>query len=93
MSNDSHELTDQERAALAKLLEINASHALQHFTDLAATWGLGGVQHQLEQLLAGLGEADRPATAVALVQALREYLHQFGPAGVVGQSDTYREHP
>ena len=93
MTNDSHELTDQERAALAKLLELNATHATQHFTDLAATWGLGGMQHQLEQLLAGLGEADRPATAVALVEALQGYLHEFGPAGVVGQSDTYREHP
>ena len=93
MSSDAHELTDQERAGLAKLLELNASHATQHFTDLAATWGLGGVQHQLEQLLAGLGEADRPKTAVALAGALRGYLDEFGPSGVVGQSDTYREHP
>jgi hypothetical protein len=93
MSNESHELTDQERAALAKLLEMNATQSTQHFTDLAATWGLGGVQHQLEQLVGGLREADRPAAAVALVGALADYLHQFGPAGVVGQSDTYREHP
>jgi len=93
MSNESHELTDQERAALAKLLEMNATQSTQHFTDLAATWGLGGVQHQLEQLVAGLREADRPPAAVALVSALADYLHQFGPTGVVGQSDTYREHP
>jgi hypothetical protein len=93
MSNESHELTEQERSALAKLLQMNATHSTQHFTDLAATWGLGGVQHQLEQLLGGLREADRPPAAVALVKALTEFLHDFGPAGVVGQSDTYREHP
>lgn len=93
MSNESHELTDQERAALAKLLEINATQATQHFTDLAATWGLGGVQHQLDELLAGLPEHDRPAPAVALAGALTDYLHSFGPAGVVGHSDTYRDHP
>lgn len=93
MSNEPHELTDQERAALAKLLEMNATQATQHFTDLAATWGLGGVQHQLEELVAGLREADRPPAAVALVTALADYLQQFGPAGVVGQADTFREHP
>ena len=93
MSNESHELTDQERAALAKLLEMNATQSTAHFTDLAATWGLGGVQHQLEELLGGLREADRPAPAVALVAALADYLHAFGPAGVVGQADTFREHP
>lgn len=93
MSNEPHELTDQERAALAKLLEMNATQSTQHFTDFAATWGLGGMQHQLEQLVAGLREADRPPAAVALVGALADYLHQFGPAGVVGQSDTYREQP
>jgi hypothetical protein len=93
MSNESHELTDQERAALAKLLEMNATQSTQHFTDLAATWGLGGVHHQLEELLGGLREQDRPAPAVALVGALADYLQSFGPAGVVGQSDTYREHP
>lgn len=93
MSNESHELTNQERAALAKLLEMNATQSTQHFTDLAATWGLGGVLHQLEELVAGLREADRPPAAVALATALTDYLHQFGPAGVVGQSDTYREHP
>lgn len=93
MSNESHELTDQERAALGKLLQMNTTQSTQHFTDLAATWGLGGVQHQLEQLLGGLREADRPPAAVALLSALADYLHDFGPAGVVGQSDTYREHP
>lgn len=93
MSNESHELTDEERVALAKLLEMNAAQSTQHFTDLAATWGLGGVQHRLEELLAGLQEANRPAAAVALAGALSDYLHSFGPAGVVGQSDTYREHP
>ena len=92
MSNDEQELTDQERAALAKLLEMNATQSTQHFTDLAATWGLGGVQHELEQLLGGLREPDRPPAAVALVSALADYLQQFGPAGVVGQADTYREH-
>lgn len=93
MSNDPHELTDQERAALAKLLEMNVQQSTQHFTDLAATWGLGGLHHQLEELLGGLPEADRPPAAAALVEALGTYLQQFGPAGVVGRSDTYREHP
>ena len=93
MTQDPNDLTDQERAGLAKLLQMHASQATQHFTDLAATWGLGGVQHQLEELLAGLREADRPAAALELVRALAGYLHDFGPAGVVGQSDTFRDHP
>ncbi len=89
---DHHALTEEEKAALAKLLQINAAQSTQHFLDLAATWGLGGIKHRLEELLAGLREPDRPAAAVELVRALASYLDHFGPSGVVGQSDTYRDH-
>ena len=92
MTQNPDDLTESERAALAKLLHIHATQATQHFTDLAATWGLGGVQHQLEEMLSGLLEADRPPAAVELVRALAAYLDEFGPAGVVGKADTYRDH-
>ncbi len=92
MTDHRNELTAEEVEALGKLLAQNASHAAQHFTDLAATWGLGGLHHELEELLKGLKEEDRPAVAIALGTALADYLGEFGPKGIVGQSDTYRDH-
>ena len=77
---------------LNKLFDHNASHAQQRFTDMAATWGLGGIHNQLDELLQGLRPADRPEVAVALAEALGAYVDQFGPDGIVGQSDTFRDH-
>lgn len=85
-------MTAEEAEGMKKLLALNASHAGQRFTDLAATWGLGGLRHQLEELTEGLAEKDRPQVATGLVAAIDAYLDEFGPTGVVGQSDTYRDH-
>ncbi|MET3806166.1 hypothetical protein ABIB25_003175 [Nakamurella sp. UYEF19] len=92
MTQEPPSMTPEEIEAMKKLLSINASHAAQRFTDLAATWGLGGLRHQLDELVEGLVEHDRPEVATNLVAAIDAYLEEFGPKGVVGQSDTYRDH-
>jgi hypothetical protein len=46
----------------------------------------------LDDLLKGLREGDRPEAAVVLDRALTAYLNDYGPEGVVGQADTYRDH-
>jgi hypothetical protein len=85
-------LSADDAENLAKLFDHNASHAPQRFTDMAATWGLGGIHNQLDELLHGLRPADRPKTAVNLADALGAYVDEFGPGGIVGQSDTFRDH-
>ena len=87
-----HDMSDAEIEGLKKLLELNATQARQHFTDLAATWGVGGLSQQLDGLLEGLQEQDRPEVAERLAAALKTYLAEFGPEGVVGTADTYRDH-
>jgi hypothetical protein len=89
---DPTQLSADDAANLAKLFEHNAAHAQQRFTDMAATWGLGGIHHQLDELLQGLRPADRPPVAVDLATALGRYVDTFGPDGIVGQSDTFRDH-
>lgn len=92
MTEHSPELTADDIENLGKLFDLNATHSQQKLTDLTATWGLGGLERQLHELLGGLREADRPAVAVRLESALSAYVAQFGPDGIVGQSDTYRDH-
>ena len=92
MSDSPKDMTAEQIEGLKKILELNAEHAAQRFTDLAAEWGLGGIRHQLDELLAGLRDEDRPAVATGLAVALGAYLDQFGPTGVVGQADTFRDH-
>ena len=90
--SDKPELSAEDIENLNKLLDLNASRSTQKLTDLAASWGLGGVHSELAELLGGLREADRPASAVSLSQAIAGYLEEFGPRGVVGTADTYRDH-
>lgn len=92
MIDSPQDMTPEQVEGLKKILDLNSEHAAQRFTDLAAEWGLGGIRHQLDELLAGLGEADRPPVATDLAAALGAYLHRFGPTGVVGQADTFRDH-
>lgn len=77
---------------LNKLFDLNAAHARQRFADLAVNWGLGGLHNELTELLKGLRAGDRPEVAVELGSALVAYLDEFGPEGVVGQAETYRDH-
>ncbi len=90
--SDEPELSAEDIENLNKLLDLNASRSTQKLTDLAASWGLGGVHSELAELLGGLREADRPASAVSLSEAIARYLEEFGPRGVVGTADTYRDH-
>jgi len=92
MSEQPPDLTPADAENLARLLDHNATQAQQRFTDIAATWGLGGIHHQLNELLHGLRPADRPQVAIDLAAALGAYVDEFGPGGIVGQSDTYRDH-
>ena len=92
MSDSPDDMTAEQIDGLRKILDLHADNATQRFTDLAAEWGLGGVQHQLDEFLGGLRAEDRPEVATALSAALAAYLHQFGPTGVVGQADTFRDH-
>ena len=92
MTEQPSELTSEDAENLAKLLDHNATQAQQRFTDLAATWGLGGIHHQLTELLQGLRPADRPQVAGDLAAALGAYVDEFGPDGIVGQSETFRDH-
>ncbi len=85
-------MSAQDVANLNKLLDLNATHANQRLADLPAQWGLGGLRNELDELLKGLREGDRPESATALDKALGAYLTEFGPDGVVGQADTYRDH-
>ena len=92
MTEQSPSLTPEDAENLAKLLAHNAAHARQRFTDVAATWGLGGIHNQLYELLRGLSPADRPQVATDLATALGAYVDEFGPGSIVGQSDTFRDH-
>ena len=92
MPEHSPSLTPEDAENLAKLFDHNATHAQQRFTDMAATWGLGGIHNQLDELLRGLRPADRPQVASDLATALGAYVDEFGPGGIVGQSDTFRDH-
>ena len=92
MTEQSPSLTPEDAENLAKLMDHNATQAAQRFTDMAATWGLGGIHNQLDELLQGLRPADRPQVASDLAAALGAYVDQFGPGGIVGQSDTFRDH-
>ncbi len=85
-------ITAEDAENLAKLWDHNASQAHQRFTDLAASWGLGGIHNQVDELLKGLRPADRPQVALELSMALVAYLGEFGPDGIVGRSDTFRDH-
>ncbi len=86
------QISTDDAENLNKLFDHNAGQAQQRFTDMAATWGLGGIHHQLDELLQGLRPADRPQVAIDLVEALGTYVDEFGPDGIVGQSDTFRDH-
>lgn len=90
--SDEPQMSTQDVENLNKLLDLNSSRAVGRLTDLAASWGLGGLHGELAELLGGLKAADRPAAAVQLVSALQAYLDEFGPRGVVGTADTYRDH-
>ena len=92
MTEPSSALTPEDAENLAKLLDHNATQAQQRFTDLTATWGLGGIHHQLDELLQGLRPTDRPQVATELASALGAFVDEFGPEGIVGQSDTFRDH-
>lgn len=89
---DEPQMSDQDIENLNKLLDLNAGRAVQKLTDLAASWGLGGVQAELGEVLGGLREAERPVSATQLSAAITAYLDEFGPTGVVGTADTYRDH-
>lgn len=92
MSDSPEDMTAEQVEGLRKILALNAEHANQRFTDLAAEWGLGGIRHQLDEFLGGLRAQDRPEVATGLAAALGAYLDQFGPTGVVGQAETFRDH-
>lgn len=90
--NDEPEMSADDIENLNKLFDLHADRSTQKLTDLAASWGLGGAHSELAELLGGLRESDRPAPAVQLATAIAVYLDQFGPKGVVGTADTYRDH-
>jgi hypothetical protein len=90
--SDEPEVSAEDIENLNKLFDLHASRASQKLTDLAASWGLGGLHSELAGMLGGLREADRPASAVQLSAAIALYLGEFGPTGVVGTADTYRDH-
>ncbi len=85
-------MSAQDAENLNKLLDLNATHARQRLAELPVKWGLGGLRNELDDLLKGLREVDRPEAATALDRALGTYLAEYGPDGVVGQADTYRDH-
>jgi hypothetical protein len=92
MAHGHEGLSDEDLENLNKLFDLNATHASQRLTDLAAKWGVGGLRNELDVLLKGLRDGDRPETAVVLDRALTAFLNDYGPEGVVGQADTYRDH-
>ncbi|QNK79923.1 hypothetical protein [Nakamurella sp. PAMC28650] len=90
--SDEPEMTATDVENLNKLLDLNSSRAVGKLTDLAASWGLGGLHTELAEVLGGLRAPDRPEAATRLSAALQAYLDEFGPRGVVGTADTYRDH-